>query len=268
MSLKASLASTLESRKAELEKVISSATRILNTSPEGCLEVINKDNHFRYYVKTSSKISSQKAKREYIKNMDLAGALANRDYAKQILKAATHELDQINSLLNVYHANTVEDCFNNLHSGRKCLVSPLVLDDDEYAKLWSASRNPIQNTYPKNTPMLTENNEVVRSKSEKIIADKLNIIGIPYKYEEAITLEGTIKFPDFTVLNKRNRKVYYWEHFGMIDKPGYLEKALAKAETYLRNNIILGKNLIISFETSKQPLSVQHIDLLIREYLL
>lgn len=54
----------------------------------------------------------------------------------------------------------------------------------------------------------------------------------------------------------------------MIDIPGYLEKALAKAETYLRNNIILGKNLIISYETSKQPLSVQHIDLLIREYLL
>lgn len=268
MSLKTNLTSSLELRKAELEKIISDATKILNVSPEGCLEVVHKDNHFRYYIKATTKQSSDVPKRKYVGNIELAKALANRDYAKQILKVATLELSQINSLLKVHANSTADDCFNQLHPGRKCLVSPLLFDDDEYANLWLASRSSIQNTYPKKTPILTENNEVVRSKSEKIIADKLKLMGIPYKYEEAITLEGNIRFPDFTVLNKNSRKVYYWEHVGMIDKPGYFKDVITKSEIYLRNNIILGKNLIITYETSEQPLSVQNIETLIREYFL
>lgn len=268
MSQKTLFTPLLNLRKTELEKAISKAEQILKHPLQGCLEVNKKDNHFRYYIKSSNVSAKEKSTRKYIKDIDIAKALANRDYAKQVLKSATKELNQINTLIAIYGNTTADDCYHNLHPGRKLLVSPLLIDDEQYAKLWLSSRNPMQNTHPKKTPILTENNETVRSKSEKIIADKLYLSGIPYKYEEPLILEDTVKFPDFTVLNKNNRKTYYWEHLGMIDHPDYFKNMLTKVEIYFRNNIIPGKNLIITYETTNQPLSVNIINSLIEEYLL
>ena len=54
----------------------------------------------------------------------------------------------------------------------------------------------------------------------------------------------------------------------MLDNPEYFSNAIAKLEIYFRNNIIPGKNLIVTYETSKEPLSVKSIEILIKEYLL
>lgn len=66
-----------------------------------------------------------------------------------------------------------------------------------------------------------------------IIADLLNKEGIPYRYEYPIQLNGVgWIYPDFTVLNVRLRKEYYWEHLGMMDDYSYAEKALQKISSY------------------------------------
>ena len=77
--------------------------------------------------------------------------------------------------------------------------------------------------------ILTEKGESVKSKSEKIIADKLNMMNIPYCYEVPLYLKGYgyVK-PDFKVLNVATRKEYYWEHYGMMDNKDYIIKALKK----------------------------------------
>lgn len=270
MSSKQILITSLQSRKQDLENTLAKAKQILSLSVTGCLEVNKNNNYFRYYLKEPASPDAPKGKRIYIKDIETAKALANRDYAKIIYESANEELSKINTLLNLYsHITSSEDCYQALHPGRKLLVQPLTEDDEQYATRWLSVRKQINpNTYPMKAPILTENNEIVRSKSEKIIADKLKLLNIPYKYEEPIIIENQLRYPDFTVLNKKTRKTYFWEHLGMLDNPEYFQETMNKLEIYFRNRIIPGKNLIITYETSSQPLSTKAIDGLIREYLI
>ena len=58
-------------------------------------------------------------------------------------------------------------------------------------------------------------------------------LGIPYRYEYPITLEGNIrKCPDFTILKMPEREEVYLEHLGMLDKVDYLEEAIEKLNVY------------------------------------
>ena len=110
---------------------------------------------------------------------------------------------------------------------------------------------------------------MVRSKSEKIIADLFTKHGVPYVYEPCITLKnGRIFSPDFAVLNVKARTCYYWEHFGLSDNNDYSDKNLNKLCEYENIGIIAGKNLITSFESSARPLSTKIIGEKIKEYLL
>ncbi len=45
----------------------------------------------------------------------------------------------------------------------------------------------------------------------------------------------------------------------MMDNADYCEKALRKIELYQKNGFILGDRLIITYETSKQPLETESI---------
>ena len=74
-------------------------------------------------------------------------------------------------------------------------------------------------------------------------------------------------YPDFTVLNVRTRKEMLWEHFGMMDEPEYAEKAVQKIMTYEQNNIFPGENLILTYETRKNPLNQKTIMRKLWQYL-
>ena len=75
-------------------------------------------------------------------------------------------------------------------------------------------------------------------------------------------------YPDFTVLNKRTRKIYYWEHLGRLGDPEYCFDTLIKLEDYSDNGILLGKNLILTFESQKMPLYTANVDRLIKQFLI
>ena len=125
------------------------------------------------------------------------------------------------------------------------------------------------NIFSEGNNFITEQGEIVRSKSEAIIADKLNLLKIPYFYEVPKFLNGIgyIK-PDFTILNPFTLKEYYWEHFGLMDNPDYEENALHKIEIFSANGICLGCGLIISFETKIHPLDTSYISTMINTFLL
>ena len=114
----------------------------------------------------------------------------------------------------------------------------------------------------------TTNGERVRSKSEIIIADLLTKEGIPYRYECPIYLIGIGRiYPDFTVLNIRNRKEFLWEHFGMMDDPVYAENAIHKIRLYEQNGFFPGENLILTYESKKTPINQKILMNLIDKYL-
>ena len=114
----------------------------------------------------------------------------------------------------------------------------------------------------------TEQGERVRSKSEKIIADKLHAMGIPYRYEYPVYLSGyETVYPDFMLLKTKTREEILFEHFGLMDDPDYCENAISKLQKYSQNGYFLGKNLIVTFELPKVPLDMNVLEQMLKEVL-
>ena len=78
---------------------------------------------------------------------------------------------------------------------------------------------------------------------------------------------GSCLFPDFTIVDKDQRRLIYWEHFGMTDEFSYASKMAAKLAVYERNGIFPGDRLIMTMESRDCPLDVGLIKATIRKYL-
>lgn len=80
----------------------------------------------------------------------------------------------------------------------------------------------------------TARGELVRSKSEVIIANLLHAQGVDYEYERKVyyTKDKWIE-PDFTV--KTGETTYYWEHVGMIGLESYDKRWLEKLQIYQKH---------------------------------
>jgi hypothetical protein len=78
----------------------------------------------------------------------------------------------------------------------------------------------------------TENGELVRSKSEVIIANALRSRDVKYLYEHDLVLGESVRYPDFTIEDSDSGKTYYWEHLGMLGDPAYDERWARKLTAY------------------------------------
>ena len=265
----------LQQRKAQLETAIAIAHKKIEKLPEGKLRISHCKGNPQYY----KIIDSADFRGKYIKksDIDIARQLAQRDYLKKAIGAAQEELiivkraiGVVSNLKNTKADNqsliTPEAVYDGLKMKRKILVSPLLISDEEYARRWSEEQFRISTYKPEEKIYTTRCDEMVRSKSEMVIADMYFEIGVPYRYECELRLKsGVIKYPDFTLLNKRTREVIYHEHFGRMDDEKYRKKNLRKIEEYRRNGIFVGKNLILTFEEEGCPFNIREFEKSIRE---
>ena len=83
----------------------------------------------------------------------------------------------------------------------------------------------------------TSRNEMVRSKSEVIIADHLANNDIEYAYEQPLTIESVTKYPDFTIEDMESGETFYWEHCGMLHDPSYRRRWEEKLSWYQAHGI-------------------------------
>jgi energy-coupling factor transporter ATP-binding protein EcfA2 len=85
----------------------------------------------------------------------------------------------------------------------------------------------------------TERGELVRSKSEVIIADKLFARGVEYGYEQPVRLaDGADRYPDFTIVDSAAGITYYWEHLGLLSDAGYRRRWEQKIRAYRSTGIL------------------------------
>ena len=243
-------------RVEALERAIKMANKELKRAPEGWLRISKSGNRDRFYRVTEK----HEMKGQYIPkgNMQAVKALAQKDYAERVLKAATAERDYWGKVLAKLTVFGTDTAYENLSDKRRALVKPYILPDDKYAQLWQAADYDASPYNAENKKLLTRRGDLVRSKSEVMIANVLDDLGIPYRYEQGIRMkDGHIYYPDFTLLDICKRDEVYLEHFGMIDDPQYLMRACKKVHDYERNGIFFGVNLLATFETSTMPLNAE-----------
>lgn len=131
---------------------------------------------------------------------------------------------------------------------------------------WMYDKYPRNSSYPENLIHKTYAGQMVRSKSEALIANALFLNKIPYRYENIIELNEISFAPDFTILHPKTEELYYWEHPGMMDYPAYVEKVFNKLKVYVNNGMIPSVNLILTYETRKNPLDIEIVEKTIEEY--
>lgn len=262
-----------------LGTIIKKAEVCIKDAPGGSLRVSRCNHTDQYYWKCDNSGKNG----IYIKRSEegVARSLAQKEYATTIRKVAMQQKRLLEKCVTVCNGDEIQKVYQNLPSAKQYLITPYLLSDEDYRERWQQHKQQEKkrnsnveaggmNLYilDAETGIMTESGILVRSKSEKIIADKLYMMGIPFIYENPLNLKGYgyVK-PDFTVLNVRTREVFYWEHFGMMNIPQYAEKAVKKINTYERNGILQGRKLILTYETTENMLSIKSIERIIQEFL-
>ncbi len=184
------------------------------------------------------------------------------------LQLIQKNLKKINGSLLQLNKNDIKKAYDKLPEAKKNLIRPIIESDEEYIANWYENHKGNSNTFPIDVNIYTEKGEQVRSKSEKILADLFNKHNIPYVYEPKIALtNGHMAYPDFAVLNIKERKTVYWEHLGLVDQTEYAMRNLNKISEYESTGIELGDNLIITMESSKKGFDTRSVEKKIEKFL-
>ena len=282
------LRNELQERQKYLANLISEKKLALKGAPDGVLKIIKHNKQWQYYCKGIEQGEGKKrmereeekkrTEREEVKkqeekertnefqyihkdNLKLAEQLAQKRYDEKILQMAIKEKSMIDTLHKFYQNNSINSIFTKLAKSRQQLIIPIEQPIDEYLQEWLNASFP-ENGFREEMPeYYSAKGEQMRSKSEVLIANMLDRYKIPYRYEKPLYLEGmgTI-YPDFTILNLQTREEIYWEHFGMMDDPEYLEKAIRKMNKYEQNGYLLGQRFIVTYETVFGPLNMKVVE--------
>ena len=253
-------------RIAELIQIQKEAVLMLRNSPEGRVRFSRRCNrHFCFY-----EVDSDKSHGEYIpvSQQALVKKLAQKDYWERVGKAAQKQLQLLRKFSKQFFPDAVDAVYQKMHVARRMFVAPVRLPDDEFAARWLSETFSGKPFDDDSQELLTSSGIRVRSKSEVIIAETLDRLKIPFKYECPMKVMGFGKvYPDFTCLNVRARKIFVWEHFGMMDDPDYVNEACAKINFYAKHGMLPGDKLIVSFETGHSVLDPEAVEMLIKKYL-
>ena len=261
---------TVRKRLVFLDSMIAEVKGRIGLLPKGGLKssVVHngKDgDSYQYYIRENKSDPSGRYLAK--KDIGIARKLAQREYYEKVLAVAVKERMRIERFLKASDGKALVEAYTRMNEGKRLLVEPYVLPDDEFAKRWQAKKYTGGNFSEDESSCYTKRGERVRSKSEQIIADRLFDAGIPYRYEYPLEYEGNKHiYTDFTVLNKRTRTAYRWEHFGKMDDPQYRRIFFWKVSMYAQLGFIQGVNLIFTFEDRDNPLDTRYLDRLIRKF--
>ena len=253
----------LNNRLSFVDQVLDYADKQLAQMPGGNLRIQHQGKSFTYY---NSRTVKGDANGHIITDRKLISDLAQKRYLRKVRQSAMMEKEAIRQLLDNYPQMQIENIYDSFSEDRKNLIKPVALSDEKFTKQWLDKPYKKKGFREGDPNFLTLNGERVRSKAEAMMADRLKFYNIPYKYECPIVVDGEVFHPDFTVLRVRDRKVFYWEHCGLMDKEDYANYAVSKFNKYAKEGIILGKNLFATFETGRCPMDTGAIDSLINAH--
>ena len=244
----------------DLGKASQYLSQQLYGAPTGALRISKEPNgNVRYYFKRRE----GEAIKDTPLNKDdpLVVRLACKSYHSKMKKAVDEELKALKYREKHYHPEEKYDIYSRLSPERKALIQPIFIPPNQRAQLWESSPWTRYKGYPERLVFETDSGEMVRSKSERTIANLLyqHRDVLVYRYEQEIFLEkaNMTVHPDFTIMNRETGKLFYWEHVGMLDNEEYANDFVRKMNAYIQEGMYPADNFILTFETGTIPENVQ-----------
>lgn len=244
-----------------LENEIHYLKKELKTCPDGKLICSKTGKYTKWY-------HSDGHEKTYIPKNEQAFAekLAAKKYLSHLLEEAIQKKRAIETFLKHYHFNDSKALQLLTAPGYQELLQSHFKPQNQEINDWLQADYQKNPHHPENLIHLAASGNYVRSKSEAIIDMCLTTNQIPFRYECALTFDGFSIFPDFTIMHPETGEILYWEHFGLMDNPGYSKNAFTKLQIYYDHGIIPGIHLIMTFETRQHPLSVETVKRTIETY--
>lgn len=253
----------IQKRIKYIEEELSHIENMEKGMPAGELIVAKNNKNYKWYFR-------DKNTTVYLpkKEADFAKKLAIKKYYQIRKKELKREL----SACRIYvrkadcKKDSVEEMLNNAEYER--LLGGQRHSVKKELESWMNEKYEKNGSYPENLIVKGTQGKFLRSKSEAIIDRTLYANGIPFRYEDKLVLENTFLYPDFTIRHPKTGQIYFWEHFGLMDQPDYINRACQKIKLYSENGIIPGINLILTYETREHPLSIDQVEKIVKEYFL
>ena len=264
----------MSKRKEKLWRLEAKLCKIIEKLPKGKIYTIEKHNKTHYYFRDPTR----DGKFCYIKDDNkIINALLQKQYLLKLQEAAGKELIAIDLYLGHMPEVSAEEVYETFSGDEKERIVPELESDELFVRRWEEEKYESLREAEKlgivtwssaaayddedgvNIPVsesITDRGEIVRSKSECMIANMLNKNGIPYKYEKPLWLGGAQIYPDFTILDVSNRREIYLEHLGRLDSEDYLERTVRKLNRYASEGYHLGDRVLLTMETRAQPLNL------------
>ncbi len=198
-------------------------------------------------------------------NRALAEQLAEKACKEQKLVDLENKRAAICAYLDVRKTLKLEDRIELNPKYAELLIesgSPISKELEAWASA-PYEKNPV---YPERKVHQCCSGEIVRSKSESMIAQALYLRKIPFRYECALHDGCNIIYPDFMIRHPQTGELYYWEHFGMMDDAFYVTNVRSKLKFYIEQGILPSINLIITYESRDKPLTSAKIEAIVQEY--
>lgn len=203
----------------------------LNALPDGYL--VRRGNHYSHRVNHREK--------GITKNRNMIRQLARKKYLKVRLKRLKTNFSVTQRLLNVCKKDDPKGIIAKLPAAYHHLPIESFFYTEEDSEYHS-------NPFPKEWNYITNKGVAVRSKSELIIANILELCEIPYQYEAELRLDDQLKYPDFTVRRPSDGSLVIWEHFGMLNQPSYVDDMKRKLILYAEHGYLPFMNLVCTYE--------------------
>ena len=217
--------------------------RLKSMVPKGVkLRAVRYGNTYQYFVRKRGDSTSGK----YIKKEDrmIAVMLAQIEYDEKLYELIKKRIASMEKLKTKVSEDPFDAALNKMTPGKSILIKPHYVSDKAYIQDWLHQIYE-KSIYKEDSPeFYTRQGLRVRSKSEIIIADILDEVRLPFLYEKPLILKSGTVHPDFTLLDIRERREIYWEHFGMMDDMDYRNNAFFKIRNYESSGYYQNDSLI------------------------
>ena len=251
----------IKNELSRIEQDISILEDKIASYPEGEL-FCNRD---RSYVKWEIKHNHERKRLSKSKRA-FAEQMAVKKYLVTKCTDLLQEKDAIQAYLKAHQSEKSPKLLMENSCYRE-LLQPHFQSVSDQVKQWVKEPYRSNPKYPEQLVYENMNGHKLRSKSELFIDTVLYLHHIPYRYECELELGLATFYPDFTICHPQSGKIYYYEHFGMMDNPQYAQKAYSKLSIYAEHGIVPTINLITTFETRQHPLTPDAIRKVLKDYL-
>lgn len=245
----------LNELKQQYKLLICKQKEELRCLPSGRLGVRagnNKQGYVQYRHYIDGKIVG------ITKDTDLIEKLARKKYLQVSIKNLENNYTYLTRLLEKYKEINKDDIISQFPYHYAVLMNKDEAKWNEKKRQWLAEDYVQSAAYPEEKVHVTAKGLYVRSKSEVIIAERLDYYNVPYRYEETFYIKNYKFSPDFTILTKKG--IVYWEHCGKTHDLGYMRNHNWRCAMYESIGIVPWKNYIVTYDDENGNIDTRIID--------